>query len=331
MLAGCGRRGDAGAARIYVSNEVDGTVTVIDAAKREVVATVPVGKRPRGLHVSHDRKWLYVALSGSPRGGPGVDESQLPPPDRGADGIGVIDLSTLKLVRTITSGPDPESFDLVGDDQLVVSNEDAGEASLVTVKDGTVRSRVAVGREPEGVATTPDGKHVFVTSEGDERVTVIEPRSARAVATIPTGSRPRGIAFSHDGATAFVTNETDGSVSILDARAFTAAGSIRIPNTGSSAIGPRPMGIAFARDGHELYVTTGRGASVAVIDPDLHKVSRVISDVGARPWGIAVAPDGMLYTANGSSNDVSVIDPAAGKVIARIRAGAGPWGVAVDR
>ena len=35
-----------------------------------------------------------------------------------------------------------------------------------------------------------------------------------------------------------------------------------------------------------------------------------------------------LYTANGVSNDVSVIDAASLKVIATIHAGEGPWGVA---
>jgi YVTN family beta-propeller protein len=50
--------------------------------------------------------------------------------------------------------------------------------------------------------------------------------------------------------------------------------------------------------------------------------------VGRRPWGIALTPDGRkLYTANGVSNDVSVIDTSQGKVA--IRVGEGPWGVAI--
>jgi len=53
--------------------------------------------------------------------------------------------------------------------------------------------------------------------------------------------------------------------------------------------------------------------------------------VGQRPWGIALAAGGrMLYTANGVSNDVSVIDTAAGRVVATIKAGNGPWGVAAE-
>jgi len=36
-----------------------------------------------------------------------------------------------------------------------------------------------------------------------------------------------------------------------------------------------------------------------------------------------------LYTANGISNDVTVIDTTSNKVIATIKAGDGPWGIAL--
>jgi YVTN family beta-propeller protein len=52
--------------------------------------------------------------------------------------------------------------------------------------------------------------------------------------------------------------------------------------------------------------------------------------VGARPWGVALSPDGSrLFAANGPSDDVSVIDTAAAKEVARVKAGRGPWGVIV--
>ena len=66
---------------------------MIDAATLTAVATIPLGKRPRGIAASPDGTRLYVALSGSPDAGPGVDEKTLPPPDRSADGIGVVDVS----------------------------------------------------------------------------------------------------------------------------------------------------------------------------------------------------------------------------------------------
>ena len=52
--------------------------------------------------------------------------------------------------------------------------------------------------------------------------------------------------------------------------------------------------------------------------------------VGARPWGIGISPDGTrLYTANGPSNDVTVVDAKSLRVITKIKAGNSPWGVAV--
>jgi len=47
--------------------------------------------------------------------------------------------------------------------------------------------------------------------------------------------------------------------------------------------------------------------------------------VGRRPWGIALSPDGgRLYTADGRSNSVSVIDTKTRKVIAAIPVGERP-------
>src|SRR6476646_10210783 len=78
------------APRIYVDNEVSGDMTIIDSGTYKVMATVPLGKRPRGIHASPDHKTIYIALSGSPIAPPGVDESKLPPPDKSADAIGVV-------------------------------------------------------------------------------------------------------------------------------------------------------------------------------------------------------------------------------------------------
>jgi YVTN family beta-propeller protein len=52
--------------------------------------------------------------------------------------------------------------------------------------------------------------------------------------------------------------------------------------------------------------------------------------VGTRPWGIGFSPDGKyLFTANGPSNDVSVVDLAANQEIAKVKAGSSPWGIAI--
>ncbi|MEO6802823.1 MAG: hypothetical protein ABI197_06210, partial [Granulicella sp.] len=99
---------ESNAPRIYVTNEVSGDLTVIDSGTLNVISTIPLGKRPRGIHASPDGKTIYIALSGSLIGGPNVDESTLPPADHSADGIGVFDVKQNKIVKIIPGGSDPE-------------------------------------------------------------------------------------------------------------------------------------------------------------------------------------------------------------------------------
>ena len=205
--------------RVYASNETEGHVVVIDPASESVVARIEVGKRPRGLRLSPDGKTLFVALSGSPIAGPGVDESKLPPADRSADGIGVVDLATQKLTRVMESGQDPENFDISPDGaHIYVSNEETSEMSVVDVASGKVTSRVKVGEEPEGVGVRPGGAEVYVTSESDSEVAAIDTTSFKVLSEIKTSARPRGVAFTSDGKTAFITNENGGTVTVIVSR-----------------------------------------------------------------------------------------------------------------
>src|SRR5580692_9280670 len=207
--------------RIYVSNEVSGDMTIIDSATYNVIATVPLGKRPRGIHASPDRKTIYVALSGSPIAGPDVDESTLPPPDKSADGIGVFDVAQNKVLRIIPAGSDPENFDVSQDGtQIYVSNEDEAAVSIVDIASGKVAKSLKLGAQPEGVKVTPDGKHVWVTSEETGTISVLDPVAGKIIATFKVGHRPRSVAFMPDGAHAYVNAENDGTVVYVDAKKY---------------------------------------------------------------------------------------------------------------
>lgn len=320
--------GETASERVYVSDENGGHVVVIDAANDEVVARIPVGKRPRGIRVSPDGEHVLVALSGSPKSPPGTSPAALPPVDRSADGIGLIDVSTLKLTRVIEAGQDPELFDVSRDGKWVwASNEETAEASLIDVGGGKVVRRTAVGEEPEGVGIHPDGKDVYVANERDHSISVFDVESGAPVARVSVCQRPRSIAFSPDGQRAFTACEESHAVAVIDARTRTATGSIDLPGEGV-----RPMGLAVSADGRELYASGGRGRTVHVIDltatpPALKKT---IDDVGERPWGIGIATKAKkIYTANGGSGDVSVIDATTGTVLRRIAVGGSPWGIAV--
>ena len=52
--------------------------------------------------------------------------------------------------------------------------------------------------------------------------------------------------------------------------------------------------------------------------------------VGQRVWNLALSPDGRrVYTTNGVSNDLSVIDTAGMRVVRSVPVGQAPWGVVV--
>lgn len=336
LLIGCGggpseseqpatQSAPSSAYRIYVTNEMSGDLTIIDSATLAAIATVPLGKRPRGIHASPDGKTIYVALSGSPPAPPGVDESTLPPPDRSADGIGVFDVSQNKLVKMIQSGTDPEEFALSKDGSLLyVANEDAAQVSIVDLAKGEVIKTLPVGGEPEGVTLSPDGSLVYVTSEEEGEIFVIDTAKGEIIKSFQVGARPRWVAFLPDGTKGYVSLETVGQVAVVDTVKHELLKTLTLEK------GNRPMKVVVSPDGAHAYVSAGRGSNVALIDTASDALSALIAAEGVRPWGMALSPDSKtLYTANGPSNDVSVIDLATQKVTKKIPAGDSPWGVIV--
>jgi YVTN family beta-propeller protein len=321
---------------LYASCEDDGVLVAwtVSHGAHGVELSAPrridVGKRPRGLRVSPDGRALYVAVSGSPKRGPGGTDAVA---DRSADGIALVDPIAGRVTRVLESGSDPESFDLSPDGATIfVSNEETARASLVRVVDGRVLRTVSVGGEPEGVAVRPDGRAVYVTSENDGVVTVFDPAHARQIAAIKVPARPRSVVFDRTGARAYVSSENGAAISVIDARRHAVTATIAIPNDGvEGPLGARPMGLALTRDGRTLYVTNGRGGTVSVIDTTRDAVVRTLPRVGARPWGVALAPDeDALFTANGPSNDISIVDLRSGAV-RQLPACAAPWGLVLAR
>ena len=309
---------------MLVSNEIDGTVSVIDTVARAVVQTIEVGKRPRGIRANADGTKVFVALSGSPIGGPGVDESKLPPPERRHDGVGVIDVRNGRLEQILPSGPDPEQFALSADGRrLFIANEDAGQTSVLDVYAGRILKEITVGGEPEGVDLSADGRFVYVTAEADNQVFVLDADSLAVVKTVDVGARPRSTGFVPNAPLAYVSAENDGHVYVVDTRSHTVRSKVPIPGPNA-----RPMGVVASPDGRFVYVTTGRGRTVVRIDVGTNTVAGTPLDVGERPWGLAISPDGRaLYTANGQSNDVSIVDTESWTVSARVKVGERPWGV----
>jgi YVTN family beta-propeller protein len=324
--------------QVYVTNEKSGDVTVIEGGDFSVAATIPVGKRPRGIHVSPNGKTVYVALSGTPIEAPPQIDAQGNPvfekkkgkddddakADKAADGIGVLDVATKKLTGKLKAGSDPEEFAISKDGRhIYISNEDTKTASVISIAAAKLEHIIPVGQEPEGVTTTPDGKQFYVTCEAGGDIYVVDTTSYSVVAHFKVNGRPRSVAFLSAGGIGFIPSESAGELNVIDSVNAKVLKTITLP------AGSRPMRVKLSPDEKRLYVSNGRAGTISVIDTHSYELLDTIN-VGTRPWGIGISPDGKyLFSANGPSNDVSIVDLKTNKEIRGVKAGSSPWGIAV--
>src|SRR4051794_16129531 len=131
----------AGAYLAYVSNEKGNTVSEIDTNKWEVVRTIKVGQRPRGIDFTKDQKYVLVAV--------GDDDT-----------IQMIDTKTNEIVDTLPSGPDPELFvqDVTGK-ILYVANENDNTVTVIDIDRRARLGEVAGGVGHGGAAPSPGRKN----------------------------------------------------------------------------------------------------------------------------------------------------------------------------
>jgi len=292
--------------RLFVTNEKGNSVSVIDSRSGVVETTLEIGDRPRGIGLSPDQKTLYVALSEE-------------------NAIAMVDVATLELKGKLAAGDDPETFDVHPNGNLYLSNEDDAKATVINPKTGEIIHEIRVGLEPEGVAASPTGDFVLVTSESTNMVHVIDTATHKVVANILVAARPRGLVFNNEGSLAYVSSEIGNEVAIIDMKTFTITKKVVVDLAKS-----KPMALKLSPDNKILYMTTGRAAKVVIMDALTLDILST-ADVGKRVWGAEINRDGTrVYTANGVSNTVSVVDTATSKSIMEIEVGKAPWGLVID-
>jgi len=323
----------ANAATAYVSNQ-NGDVSLIDLDTMKVSGSVPAyGKVPRGIGVTADGKLLVVA-------------------NREGGRVAVIDRGSGKLLRHVTIGKNPEFVRVRGHLAFVSfepsstgkpppkpradakggakparhdDDDDAkGPPARVAVVDldrGKVIRSIVGGKETEGIEFSADGKHILVTNEEDDDVSVHEIATGKRVKTIdmkPHGKRPRGIKLSPDGKLVVVTLEFSDNFVVLDDKYDV----VRSVKTGGS-----PYGVSFDRAGERLYVAAAKAKTLQVFDA---KTWQPIKDVptGERCWHFTFTPDDkQILVACGRSDEVVVIDAAKLEPTSRIGDKELPWGI----
>lgn len=296
---------------VFVTNEKDNTVSVIDTVTLEVVRTISVGKRPRGIIFSKDFSLFFVCASDS-------------------DAVQAFETSSGKRLYDLPSGSDPEQFALSPEGKrLYIANEDNAVTTVVDIETRQVIKQIDVGVEPEGMAVSPDSRLAITTSETTNMAHFIDTATFEVAGNILVDQRPRHAEFTPDGKTLLVSSEIGGTLSVIDVASRKIIHKISFSIAGVASTSIQPVGISVVKDGSVAYVALGPANRVAVVNMKSFEVTKYIL-VGQRVWHLALTPDDdFLFTTNGVSNDVTVIDVAQGKAIKSIKVGRYPWGAAV--
>ena len=161
-----------------------------------------------------------------------------------------------------------------------------------------------VGDEPEGVNIRPDGRVVYVTSEGDNQVAAIDAVNLKLLKTFEVGPRPRSTAFLPDSSRAYVPSENGASIAVIDAKTHRVLETIKLEG-----------GPTGSPDGDRRLA--GRQAPVrhdrAWQERAVHRHQNQQAGRAGRGRRSAVGHRRLtgrqtVFTANGPSNDVSFID-----------------------
>ena len=212
---------------------------------------------------------------------------------------------------------------------IYVANEDDNMVTVVDYIEKKIVKEIPVGVEPEGMGLSPDGKTLVNTSETTNMAHFIDTSSLEIKANVLVDARPRVAQYTRDGKFVWVSSEIGGTISIIDPTKFEIIKKIEFSLPGLSKESVQPVGIRLDEKRQLAYVALGPANRIAIINMKTFEVEKYIL-TGQRVWNLMINTDGTkLYTTNGVSNDISVIDIDKRKVIKSIPVGRYPWGVAV--
>ena len=332
--------------KLYVTNAVSGTVSVIDARSYNVTKTIPVGTEPTGCALTFDGAKLYVANLGS-------------------GSVSVIDTRSDTLAKTIpNAGDKPRAIavaevggqtkvyvtqflaQLVDDARTIDQKEgrDDGREGRVTVIDGatdTVAKTIKLAAKATGFQSDGStlGKVVFDANNAATKVnTQAFPNQLETIVVRGNRAYLPNTASSPDGPVKFNVN-VQSFVSVIDIVAdqevvdetFNMNRGVQLEALGKKLFPTNPSALAFKRsgtfEGFVLSRATDRlvrlvldgnnkptiNAPLAAGDPGNVVRIEVGVDTGAArnssPEGVVInAADTRAYVMNLVSRDVSVID-----------------------
>jgi YVTN family beta-propeller protein len=305
--------------RVYVSNLLENTVSVVDTSTNSVAKTLFVNSNPGSLAVSPDGTRLYVssylpaplyyvvqvvdiATNATvaniplvvPQSGSGMaispDGTRLYVSNQALSGsnIKVINTVSNTVIATAQTGLTPRGVDITPDGSLVyAAAQNSNVVSVISTATNTVVATVGVGSLPQSVRVTPDGSRVYVSNTST--TSVINTATNTVVATIPT-RLGRALAFTPDGARAFVA--ADGGLVIIDTATDSVAGSIPF---------------VYATEGSPMTIAIPRRTAESGPPPTELAASSIVGNVVTLHWNAplsAPAPTNYLLEGGVSAGQV---------------------------
>jgi DNA-binding beta-propeller fold protein YncE len=296
------------------------------------VSSVPFPhKRTKTATTQEKSRGLYYGLAAAPDGT--IYAAQ------GAhDTIAVLSLDAEGQLkrgeRTITAKKSdfPAGLALDGQGRLYVANNDPVAFPPVIHPSSVAVYEAATGKElgryafadsfggtpnfPLAITVTRDGKKLYVASERDAAVYVLDtsdPAHIRQAGRIESGSHPVALLLNKAQTRLFVANAQSDTISFVDTSNDTIAATVLLrPDIARSVAGATPTGLALSPTEKFLYVSLGDMNAVAVIDvPDKELEGYVAA--GWYPSSVLCSPDGKrLLIANAKGTVTRHPNPPGG-------------------
>jgi YVTN family beta-propeller protein len=278
---------------------------------------------------------LAVVLTARSSSG-GIGKGSLLVANKGDATLGIVDPETGRQVATVAEGDITghevaASHDgrtayvpIYGNSGVGRPGTDGRQMLVVDIASRKVTGKVDFGRgvRPHCAVLEPNSGLLYVTTELDNSVTIIDPRTLRIVGSVPTG-KPEShmLAITRDGQRGYTANVGSGTVSALDLKARKTIAVI--------PVAAQVQRISISTDDRLAFTADQTKSQLAVIDTASNKVKSWIP-LPAVGYGTAPTPDGQsLVVALPSANKVAVIDLREMKVAHTIEVPAAPQEVLI--
>jgi DNA-binding beta-propeller fold protein YncE len=216
-----------------------------------------------------------------------------------ADGVMAVDLRTGAVTPNIVrTQRGHAAFVIPGTHDVISTDGNANRATIFDGLSGKVRATFATGKKPDAVAFDPATRTLWVMAPDDGAINVVDPRTARVIATVAVGGSLELGAADGKGRM-FVNVEDRNDVAVIDTRARKLV--TRFPLKGCDG----PTGIIYAPAARELVSACANGVAI-VSRPDGAFVASL--PIGPHPDGAVYDPRrGLALIPSGGDGTLSVI------------------------